>query len=88
MTTSVPQVRSIEDLKWHCAKIMELAYEAVQLTGKFSHLETAMPPVRAIYQELKLRANLGTYDRDYVEQLGRALDKLEGIIAKHTQVTP
>jgi hypothetical protein len=83
MTTSVPQVRSIEDLKWECAKLLELGIEATRLSHDVSYLEKIMVPIRMTHQELKLMANLGTYDRDYVDRMGDAINKMDAFIDRH-----
>jgi hypothetical protein len=83
MKSSVPQVRSIEDLKWELAKLLVLAKEATRLSGDVSYLEMAMKPVHELYEmDLKTAANLGKLDRNYVEKFGAAIEKIDNLIAR------
>ena len=83
MTTSVPQVKSIEDLKWKAAELLQLGVEATRLYGDVSYLEFAMKPIRGLYEEfLKVDANLGKLDRGYLEEVRKAIEKVENIITR------
>ena len=83
MTTSVPQVKSIEDLKWKAAELLQLAVEATRIYGDASYLEMAMKEIRQVYEEfLKVDANLGKLDRGYVEEVRRSIEKIENVIER------
>ena len=81
---SVPQVRSIDDLRWQAAKVLELGVEATRLSGDISHLELGLQTVRMVYEEvLKIEANSGKLDRDYLEQVRKAIERIESIVLRH-----
>lgn len=78
MTTSVPTVVPIQEIKLRIARMMELAQEAVRLTGDIAHVEMAIGMARALFEsEIKLAAHLGRLDWGYVNNLGKSLERVE-----------
>ena len=85
MATSVPQVSHInaEALKQVLAKLIELAFEATKLSGDFTYLKEPVELSRRIYEEhFKLEANLGRWDRKYVNDIGKAIEHLEEVLQR------
>lgn len=82
MTTSVPSVISIQDLKWRIANLIERAAEAYQLTGDISGLEQSVELAHALYEELKVEGHKGRLPWDYINQYPIALAKLDNFILK------
>jgi hypothetical protein len=77
MTTSVPQVRSIEDLKWAMASVLEKSLEHYQRTGDIKFFEEGVRLARMTYEELKIAGRKGTLDWGYINKYEMALEKIE-----------
>lgn len=83
MATSVPSVIPIEEFQLQAVRLIELGAEATQLTGDLTHLELALKEVRGIYEAIfKSAANMGRMDRQYVTDIGKTLERVEGVVAR------
>lgn len=83
MTTSVPTVIPIGELQLRLARMLDLAVEATQRSGNLIHLDLAVKETRGLYEEIfKPAAHLGRLDWAYVNNLGKALERVEGIVEK------
>lgn len=83
MTTSVPQVYPIQNLKWRIGRLMERSVRVYRETGDIDPLEQATKLARELYETgLKDAGHKGTMDWDYINQFAPALERVEEIVRK------
>lgn len=75
---SVPKVISIEDIKWRIAECLRIAAN----NGHPKLVRDALALARMAAEELKILANEGKYDRAYVDDLVKSIDRSEAKIEK------
>lgn len=83
MVTSVPTVVPLQEFKLQVAKLLELSLEFKRLTGDSGPYKEAVKEARLLYEsQMKEAANMGRLDRNYLNQIGAALERVEAIAAR------
>lgn len=83
MATSVPTVIPLQEFKLQIAKLLELSLELKRQTGDAIYFKDAVKQARLLYEsQMKEAANMGRLDRNYLNQIGSALERVEDIAAR------
>lgn len=83
MTVSVPTVIPLQEFKLQVARLLELSLEFRRQTGDASHFKAAVKAARLLYEsQMKAATNMGWMDRNYLNQIGAALERVEAIAAR------
>lgn len=83
MTTSVPTIRTLQDLKWRIANLIKAGGEHYLRTGDIEFLDQAVQVARFCYEtELKPAGNAGEMDWGYINEYVPALEKAESFVRR------
>ena len=76
MTTSVPQVTSFNDVLYRLGELLQKSARAKREAPAI-YIATVQLIRRVYEEEMKPMANLGELERAYVDEVGRAIEKVE-----------
>lgn len=83
MKTSVPNVTSLEDIRWRIAKLIDIAFDTYKATGDVTPVEQTVALAREFYEtELKPRGNAGKLSWVYVNKFASIMEKAEASVRK------
>lgn len=83
MTTSVPTVIPLREFLMRVSRLLELSLEVWRQTGDATHFKDAVREARMLYEsQMKAAANMGWLDRNQLNEIGAALERVEAVVAR------